>query len=276
MNFDTIISTARNSAQAEIPAGWTQGRATFGGLVAAILYQPIDAALENATGESAQETPLRSLTLSFVAPAEAGTLNTTARVLRAGRSAVQIEAHASQGDQVTAAALASFGKPRESVVSVGTEKAPDFPAPDDCQALPYIEGLVPEFTQKFDYRLGAGALPFSGSSEGRIGGWIRLKKEEGVEQTEKAATTSHLLALIDAWPPAALSMLKTLAPASSLTWTVELMPAAHTTTAGPSDWWQYLAEVEQAEDGYAVIVARLWDANGQLIALSRQTATIFG
>ncbi|WP_043317517.1 thioesterase family protein [Microbulbifer sp. HZ11] len=275
MDFETTIQHARNSDQWEIPPGWSQGRATFGGLVAAMLYQPIEAALEKATGEDAQNTPLRSLTLSFVAPAEAGPLNTSARVLRAGRSAVQIEAHGAQGDQVTTAALASFGKPRESTISVGAGKAPDFPPPDDCQALPYIEGLVPEFTQKFDYRLGAGALPFTGSDEGRIGGWIRFKTDDE-EPTGRPASISHLLALIDAWPPAALSMLKTLAPASSLTWTVEWMPVAHTISAGPSDWWQYLAEVEQAKDGYAVIAARLWDSNGQLIALSRQTATIFG
>ncbi|WP_231759706.1 acyl-CoA thioesterase [Microbulbifer elongatus] len=275
MDFESIIRDARDSAQVHIPTGWSQGRATFGGLMAAMLYQPVEAALEKATGEEVQQTPLRSLTFSFVAPAEAGNLDTAVRVLRAGRSAVQIEAHGSQGEQVTTAALASFGKPRESVVSVSTDQAPEFPAPDDCQALPYIEGLVPEFTQKFDYRLGAGALPFSGSGEGRIGGWIRFKSD-GEAQATSPVTTSHVLALIDAWPPAALSMLKTLAPASSLTWTVEWMPAAHGTTASPHDWWQYLAEVEQADDGYAVIAARLWDSNGQLIALSRQTATIFG
>ena len=275
MNFKTIIHTARSQAQANIPDGWTQGRATFGGLVAAILYQPIEAALAQASEEAPQQTPLRSLTLSFIAPAAAGALETSARVLRAGRSAVQIEAHAAQGEQITAAALASFGKPRTSAISVESPAAPEFPAPDDCQPLPYIEGLVPEFAQHFDYRLGAGALPFSGSETGRIGGWIRFKNAED-DQSAEPVTTSHLLALIDAWPPAALSLLKTLAPASSLTWTLELMPAAHNTEGAAGDWWQYLAEVEQAEDGYAVIAARLWDAQGRLLARSRQTVTIFG
>ncbi|AQQ68562.1 acyl-CoA thioesterase II [Microbulbifer agarilyticus] len=271
MDFETTLNVARRDAPAQIPAGWSQGRATFGGMVAAVLYQPLESALEQACGDTAAQTYLRSLTFSFVAPAAAGPLDTSVRVLRAGRSAVQLEAHASQGEQVTTAVLASFGKPRESAVSVGTGAAPEFPAPEACEALPYIEGLVPEFTQHFEYRLGEGAMPFTGSDEGRIGGWIRFKSDNSAH-----VSTGHLLALIDAWPPAVLSLVTTLSPASTLTWTVELMPAAHDLEANSNDWWQYLAEVEQAEDGYAVIGARLWDARGRLIALSRQTVTIFG
>lgn len=274
MNFTTLVESARNPGAVTIPAGWTQGRATFGGLAAALLYQPVETTLESATQGTIADTPLRSLTISFVAPAEVGELQTRTRVLRAGRSAVQIEAHANQGEQVVTAALASFGKPRQSTIGISPNPAPQFSPPEQCEALPYIEGLVPEFTQHFDYRLAAGALPFTGSSEPRLGGWIRFRESAG------PATTAHLLALIDAWPPAVLSMLKDLAAASSLTWTVEMMPAAHRTKAAANadsgEWWQYLAEVEQAEDGYAAIRARLWDSNGQLMALSRQTVTVFG
>ncbi|MCK7595993.1 thioesterase family protein [Microbulbifer sp. CAU 1566] len=278
MDFNTILRNARQNPAAEIPAGWTQGRATFGGLVAAMLYQQIDSQLQNAL-KSAQEgaaegspedTALRSMTISFVAPAATGELESRAQVLRAGRSAVQLEAHAHQGEQVVTAALASFGKPRTSTISVVPDKAPEFREPQACEALPYIEGLVPEFTQHFDYRIAAGAMPYSGSSEPCLGGWIRFKESAG------PATTGHLLALIDAWPPAVLSMLKDFAPASSLTWTLELMPAAFQAQTDSGDWWQYLAEVEQAEDGYAAIQARLWNAEGKLIALSRQTAAVFG
>ncbi|QKX15778.1 thioesterase family protein [Microbulbifer sp. YPW1] len=274
MEFNTLIENAKDTAKVTIPGGWTQGRATFGGLAAALLYQPMEAALEAATQGAIAETPLRSMTISFVAPAAAGELDTRSRVLRAGRSAVQIEAHASQGDQIVTAALASFGKPRQSTIAVSPDAAPQFRAPDECEALPYIEGLVPEFTQHFDYRLAAGAFPFSGSSEPHLGGWIRFRESAG------PVTTAHLLALIDAWPPAVLSMLKDLAAASSLTWTLEMMPTAHRVKAERSadsgDWWQYLAEVEQAEDGYGAIRARLWDADGRLMALSRQTVTVFG
>lgn len=269
MEFTAILDGAGRGGTTNIPSGWAQGRATFGGLVAAMLYRHVEATLEQASEAPVANTPLRSLTVSFVAPAEAGELQASARILRAGRSAVQIEAHASQGDQVVTAALASFGKPRTSAIAVATDAAPEFPKPESCEALPYIEGLVPEFTRHFDYRICAGALPFSGHREGRIGGWVRFRESAG------PATTAHLLALIDAWPPAVLPMLKTVAPASSLTWTVELMPAAMTADGDSGDWWQYLAEVEQAEDGYAVIQARLWNSRGVLMALTRQTVTVF-
>ncbi|MFV8782375.1 thioesterase family protein [Microbulbifer sp. SA54] len=270
MQFNEVLLRAREDIAAkrplQIPAGWTQGRATFGGLAAALLYEAIDEELSRTVDPG---IPLRSLALSFVAPAEVGELNASVTTLRAGRSVAQIEARASQGQQVVTAALASFGRPRPSTIAVSPAAAPEFPAPEDCQALPYIEGMTPEFTRHFDYRITAGGLPFSGASEPRLGGWVRFKAPTG------AASISHLLALIDAWPPAVLPMLKQVAPASSLAWTVEIMQSAQEQAASGEEWWQYMAEVDQAGDGYGVTQARLWDSRGNLVALSRQTVTVF-
>lgn len=272
MEFNEVLGLARENIAAQqplqVPEGWGQGRATFGGMAAALLYEAVAEELSRTIEPG---IPLRSLTLSFVAPAEVGELNTRVTTLRAGRSAVQIEARATQGNQVVTAALASFGRPRESAIAVNPAAAPEFPAPQDCEALPYIEGLVPEFTRHFDYRIATGALPFSGSSEPRFGGWIRFNTTTGT------VSISHLLALIDAWPPTVLPMLKQPAPASSMAWTVEILQSAQEPgDANGEDWWQYLAEVDQAGDGYAVTQARLWDARGNLVALSRQTVSVFG
>ncbi|WP_226666162.1 acyl-CoA thioesterase [Microbulbifer aggregans] len=272
MEFNEVLRGAREHIAAQqplqVPDGWGQGRATFGGMAAALLYEAVEEELSRTVEGS---IPLRSLTLSFVAPAEVGELNTSVTTLRAGRSAVQIEARATQGNQVVTAALASFGRPRESTIVVRPAAAPAFPAPQDCEALPYIEGIVPEFTRHFDYRIAAGGLPFSGNSEACLGGWIRFKSPTG------PTAISHLLALIDAWPPAVLPMLKQPAPASSMAWTVEILQSAQEQSeANGEDWWQYLAEVDQAGDGYAVTQARLWDAQGNLVALSRQTVSVFG
>ncbi|MFA0811895.1 thioesterase family protein [Microbulbifer epialgicus] len=245
-----------------VPPGWTQGRATFGGLVAAMLH-------EKMAIEVAQDSSLRSVTFSFVAPVGAEAVQTSAEILRAGRSVTQMQGHLRQNDAVVLAGLASYGRGRDSSVEVNEAAAAEFDEPNKCVALPYFEGIVPEFTQKFDYRIAIGQLPFSGTKERQLGGWVRFK-----DGSENTVGISHLLALIDAWPPATLPMLKTPAPASSLTWTLEFMEPLPNHKA--SDWWQYLAEVEQAEDGYAVIQARLWDKDGRLVALSRQMVTIFG
>ncbi|WP_288132609.1 thioesterase family protein [Microbulbifer sp.] len=259
MKFSDILRDARGTADTTVPEGWMQGRAAFGGLAAALVYEAIAA--------RSQDAPLRSLTTSFVAPAKQGKLERRSEVLRRGSSVTQIEGRAVQEGQVVTAALASFGSGRDSAIRVSLPSAPTFTAPDACQALPDIDGLTPEFARHFDYRIAEGALPFSGISETRLGGWMRFRN------CDEPVTVSHLLALIDAWPPAVLQMLSELAPASSLTWTLEACHPLSQRSAG--DWWQYQAEIEQAGDGYAVIQAKIWDADGKPVALSRQTVTVF-
>ena len=61
MKFDSIIDAAAGNRMT-VPEGWGQGRATFGGLVGAILIRHMDAHL------GADAPPLRSFTISFVAP----------------------------------------------------------------------------------------------------------------------------------------------------------------------------------------------------------------
>ena len=265
MQFDQLRENWHRPQSAQrIPEGWGQGRATFGGLVAAMLYEQMSSCVD-------AEASLRSLTFSFVAPVASGGTEVTANPLRSGRSVTQVEGRMLQDGKVVLAALASFGRRRESGIHVSGDRAPAMRAPDECPALPDLPDIIPEFTQHFDFRIAAGDLPFSGSSNNRLGGWVRFRTDE---ETRTAVSIAHLLALIDAWPPALLPMLKQPAPASSLTWTIEFVEPLPTRTGG--DWWQYLADVEQAADGYGVIQAKLWSAEGKLVGFSRQTVTVFG
>src|SRR5699024_7353150 len=66
-----------------IPAGWTQGRACFGGLIAAIMYRRLQALVP--------DRPPRSLFVSFVGPVAAGDIELNAEVLRTGGSVTQAE-----------------------------------------------------------------------------------------------------------------------------------------------------------------------------------------
>jgi acyl-CoA thioesterase len=60
---------------------------------------------------------------------------------------------------------------------------------------------------------------------------------------------------------------------STLTWTIEFVqPLLEVSTL---DWCKYLVEIEYAADGYGHAAAKLWSHDGQLIAMSRQTVTIF-
>lgn len=243
-----------------IPAGWTQGRANYGGLVAALLYARM-------TGVLGAPRALRSATVSFVGPVATGAATVTARVLREGKSVVQMEAQLLQDGQVMAAMLASFGAARASALAVDEAPAPRFAAPEACQPWPYIAGVTPEFTQHFEFRQAQGGFPFSGADKGEMGGWMRLKEARG------GLDYADLFLLIDAWPPAVLPMVRGVAPGSTMSWTLEpiRLPAGKTA----SHWWQYLATTDYFHDGYGHCGARIWDDEGNLVAISRQTVVVF-
>ncbi|MFN3713091.1 MAG: acyl-CoA thioesterase [Alcanivoracaceae bacterium] len=261
MAFHDIVASMDPAGEVQVPSGWTQGRALFGGLLAALMYR----ALEQQIGD---DIPVRSITVSFVAPASEGDLTCSAEVLRRGKSVVQGQCRAVQNGQVVAVLLASYGVARSSGVQVNSCPAPAFKGPDESVKLPWIEGVTPAFTRHYDFRWAFGGLPFSGVAKADIGGWLR-------EQSARdRVDIADLLGVVDSWPPAVLPVLRQPAPASSMTWTVEFMPGA--TAGSGKQWWQYLAETEFAAEGYVHTRARLWDQSGSLIAISRQTVTVFG
>ena len=169
----TFLNDCQRQSEIEIPATWGQGRATYGGLVAAMLISRL-------IGQLGTQQVLRSATVSFVAPALAGAATLTAEVFRQGKSATQAEARLMQDGQVVAVLLASFGQPRESGIQVEPiHVAPEFKvvAPLDVPQMPYIAGMMPEFFQHIDIRWAKGKPPFSGATRPDFAGWMRYRAE---------------------------------------------------------------------------------------------------
>ena len=165
---------------------------------------------------------------------------------------------------------AAWGGRASARIAVAAEPAPQAKAVEACQELPYIPNVTPEFTRFLAMRWAFGGMPFTNNPSREMGGWVRLR-DQGVAEP---ANEAHLLALVDAWPPAVLPHLSAPAPGSSLTWTIEFVQPFPALTT--EDWCMYQAEVEHARDGYGHIAAGLWSPSGELIALSRQTVTVFG
>jgi len=260
----TFLNDCQRQSEIEIPATWGQGRATYGGLVAAML-------ISHLIGQLGTQLVLRSATVSFIAPALAGAATLTAEVFRQGKSATQAEARLMQDGQVVAVLLASFGQPRESGIQVEPiHVAPEFKvvAPLDVPQMPYIAGMMPEFFQHIDIRWAKGKPPFSGATRPDFAGWMRYQ-----DQSLPEFGLAHLFGLLDAWPPAVLPMFKTPAPASSLCWTLEFIhqPAGYTA----ADFWRYAVRTDSADEGYAHTEAYVWDQAGRLMVISRQTISIF-
>lgn len=248
-----------DSMTIDVPAAWGQGRAVFGGMASALAMAHLLPVIPNTM-------PLRSVSVSFVAPLNAGQAIVKRRILRQGKSVIQAQVDIEQDGQVALVLLASFGAARHSDHQLTADNAPQWQT-DSILTLPK-QGPVPEFTTHFDYRITHGQLPFSASGLRELGGDVRMAGSES-----KQAGVLELLALVDAWPPVSLTLLSKPAPASSLTWTLEFI--AHDLPFNNTDWWRYLAEIEYGAEGYHHIAAKLWQPDGKLAAISRQTVTVF-
>ena len=263
MVFSELLQAVRQCPQAVvIPATWGQGRASFGGLMAAMVYEAMRARV-------APGRPPRSLAITFVGPAEPDVpVSFEVEVLREGKAVSQVLGRAVQNGQVVTLVQGSFGASRASAIDVPALPAPAMKPVAECQELPYIKNVTPEFTRYLAMRWGEGGMPFSNNQSRHMGGWVRLR-----DVVEEQVNEAHLLALVDAWPPSLMPFLKQPAAGSTLTWTIEfIQPTAKLSTL---DWCRYCVETEHARDGYGHAAAALWTAQGELLALSRQTVTVF-
>lgn len=263
--MDLLFDAAKDSAEVEIPPGWGQGRATFGGTIGGLLQA-------RSLGEwDLAPATLRAVTTSFVAPANAGPARLETLLLRQGSSATQTEVRLWQTDPKTgqetvrALQLSSYGATRESSVEVAAPRA-TVPETEGRFAVPHLPGLTPDFLAQIELTPVTGGMPFSGADSGDVTGFMRYRTAPA------AMTLPHFLCLVDGWPPATGSLLKAPAAMSTLSWTVEIL--AEPTGAADQFWW-YEVATDAAHDGYAHTHATVFTRAGDPVAISRQTISIF-
>lgn len=257
-SFEELLKGVDRTGGVVVPASWMQGRATFGGLVAAVM-------LRQARHVCPSERRVRSLNLSFVGPLGDNPASVDTVVLRAGRSLTHLETTLHEGPKVRAKMLLSAGSDRPSVLSFPAAPRPVSVTPDAGVPLPNT-GPIPVFTQHFDYRITSGNLPFSGAKEPRLHGWIR-------HRTPTTSVLEAAVAMLDAWPAPVLPALPRPAPASSVSWTTHVLDLPASMDEG---WWYYEAESQHTSAGYSVMRARLWAPDGRMALWSDQLQVIFG
>ncbi len=264
MKFDSIM-VAAEANEMILPEGWGQGRATFGGLVGAILIRHMQAYLAR---ELPEPPPLRSFALTFVGPAVPGPLALSAEILRSGKSVTQMQVTARQEGQVVSTMLASLGHARESSIRVPGPAAPDWKPAEEYHAIPFMEGVSPDFLREFEMRPVAGQFPYSGSDKPDFEGYMSFR-----ERPERQDAAS-LACLVDVWPPSVIPMLTKRVPSSSMTWIMEFLedPAELPWT----DHWLYTVHTDSFADGYGQNRSVIWDGEGRPVAFSRQTIVVFG
>lgn len=264
MHIDELLAAAR-AADADtalsFPENWGQGRTAFGGLSAAMLY----AAMRREIDES---RVLRSMSTSFVGPLYAETpFRIEVEVLREGKAMSQVLARAIQDGQTAVLVQATFGLNRESKIEVAATAMHALGEPGKGECIPQIPNVTPAFMQHIDMRMLVGGMPFAGGNGSEFGGWMRFV------DPPSAFTDAHLIALIDAWPPTLIQQLDHVAPASSVCWNLEFIHP-HAPMA-PDAWFAYHARTLQAAQGYGHSEALIWDSDGEVVAVSRQTVAVF-
>ncbi|GAA0727402.1 thioesterase family protein [Sphingomonas japonica] len=234
-----------------IPGDWMQGRTTYGGLSAAL-------ALHAAQQSEPDLPPLRSAQIAFIGPL-AGDVTVTATRLRRGRNAAFVQADVTSEAGLGLRASFVFMAPLASKIAHdAAPPAPRQPPPPDA---PLYVGDPGFFTNNFEFF--DDKSPLSPAEWLR---WTRLRARDGLD------AMVELLAIGDALPPAALRLIGGFAPLSSLTWTINLVDPAPTTTDG---WWLLSARADRAADGYSSQRMAVWNARGGLVADAMQGVAIF-
>lgn len=266
MRYSHVLQTVRRSNDgwtAEAPEDWLQGRTVFGGLQAALAVRAMRDLVS-------ADLPLRVLQTSFIAPVPPGTLHITASVIRSGKSVTHVEARIMHEDRTACLVIGIFGTSRPSQVRVAL--APPQVAPvSSATPVVYVDGLMPRFTGQVDMSWVGGVNIFKGIAEPKTQTYVGFRDEPFAGRG--LLGEAQVIGYADIIPTPALSMVNAPAMASSLTWTLELL----TDDLGPArdGLWLMDSVVEAAGDGYVNQSTTLWSPEGQAMALSRQSVTVF-
>jgi acyl-CoA thioesterase len=239
---------------------WSQGRATFGGMVAALGNEAMRRLVP-------ADRQLRELETVFVGPTLAGVVHIEAEVLRVGRAVTIASARLWSADKIAATLTGIYGAARSTAMSIpptptaavlGVEDLPDLGTPPD---------MGPAFLQHFGFRWAEGTRPFTGSALRRSKTYVR-------HRDTSALTESHVVALVDCIPSVILQTMSAVVPSSSLTWTVQFIQ--HDFSFAPDAWWRIDAEIDAAAEGYSCESCVLLNPSGAPAAFSRQMVAVFG
>ena len=247
------LTPAGGGWRGAIPDNWLQGRTSYGGLSAAL-------ALHVAQQSDADLPPLRSALVAFIGPLS-GEITIRATKLRRGRNAAfvqaEIESEAGLGLRATFVFMNAVGSAIDH--QVGT--APDFPRPQPGDTT--FKGFSNvAFSTNFELldRRDAGGGPAEWLR------WARLNERDGLDPMVE------LVAVADCLPPAALKLLGSRAPMSSLTWQLNILGPQPATTDG---WWLLRADARYAKGGSSSQDMMIWNADGVPVAEQMQSVAIF-
>lgn len=255
------LATKGDVYRASAGDDWAQGRTLFGGLIAALANEAIRRCIGG-------ERPLRALQIVYIGPNAPGDVEFEPRVLRAGKAVTLAGCTVKSANEVSATVTAMYGAARESALKIAATPVALSVKPDDVADISPRSGL-PTFTQHYRQRWARGGAPFSGAATTPMSVYISYRNEESLRTSE-----AHALAMMDAIPSPALAALKTPSPASTLSWTLEILD--HRFDFGIDEWWRLDADVDAAAEGYVAHTSQVINPAGRVAAISRQVVVVYG
>jgi acyl-CoA thioesterase len=262
--FSNTLASLRPAGaawNAVIGEDWSQGRATFGGMVAALGNEAMRRLVS-------PDRSLRGLDTTFIGPVLAGEVRIDAEILRTGKAVTVAYARLSSNGNVAATTTGIYGAARNSSLALAPDVVSGVPRAVDLPERESITALGgPTFLEHFGFRWAEGSRPFSGTR-------LRTAKIYVRHKDTAPLTESHVVALIDCIPSVVLQLLAKPAPSSSLTWNVQFL--RHDYSFAPDAWWRIDSEVNAAGGGYSCESCTLLDPNGAPAALARQIVAVFG
>jgi acyl-CoA thioesterase len=239
---------------------WSQGRATFGGIVAALGNEAMRRLVP-------ADRQLRGLETVFVGPTLAGTVQIEAEVVRVGKAVTIASARLWSDAKIAATLTGIYGAARSTAISIPPTATAGVTRVEELPDTAPPPSLGRSFLQHFGFRWAEGTRPFTGSTLSRSKTYVR-------HNDTSALTESHVVALVDCIPSVVLQMMSAVVPSSSLTWTLQLLK--HDYSFAPEAWWRIDAEINAAADGYSCESCVLLDPGGAPAAFSRQMVAVFG
>ncbi len=221
-----------------------------------------------AMAERADRPDPVTVTAHFLAPPALGPVEVVTELVRDGRRHATVAARIVQDGRECVRLLGTFGDlSRAEGPTRVLREPPPWPAVDTLdeplRAAP--RGTLPEFLDRLDHRMPAetsGWTRGAPSGAGVHGGWCRWSDGHAFD-------TLALLCVADAYPPVVYDL-----DVGDLAWapTIELTVQVR---GRPAPGWLATRFTTRAlTDGFFEEDGDLWDADGRLVALSRQLALV--
>lgn len=181
---------------------------------------------------------------------------TTGRATLTQEGGARIEVLAALGDLSVSAASGAASPPGLTIA------APDMPPPDRCVARSGDEqGVDLPIMQRLDIRLHPDEARAGAVGRAQVSGWIRFRDD-------RPPDTLASLLFVDAFPPSVFGLL------GMVGWVPTVELTVHLRRRPAPGWMLGQFRTHDMLDGRIIEDGVLWDANGDLIAQSRQLALV--